>query len=91
MRRTVITAEARRLERLVADLLDLARLDARQFSLAPRPIDAADTVRTAVDAFRPAATDLGITLQVDGPDDRSRPTPTPTGWRRSSPTSWRTR
>ena len=32
----VIAAEARRLERLVADLLDLARLDARQFSLAPR-------------------------------------------------------
>ena len=64
----VITAEARRLERLVSDLLDLARLDARQFSLAPRPIDAADSVRTAVDAFRPAATDLGITLQVDGPE-----------------------
>jgi two-component system sensor histidine kinase BaeS len=62
----VIAAEARRLERLVADLLDLARLDARQFSLAPRPIDAAETVRTAVDAFRPAAQDLGITLQVDG-------------------------
>jgi two-component system, OmpR family, sensor kinase len=62
----VIAAEARRLERLVADLLDLARLDARQFSLAPRPIDAADTVRTAVDAFRPASMDLGITLQVDG-------------------------
>lgn len=62
----VIGAEARRLERLVADLLDLARLDARQFSLAPRPIDAADTVRTAVDAFRPASNDLGITLEVDG-------------------------
>lgn len=62
----VITAEARRLERLVADLLDLARLDAQQFSLAPRPIDAADTVRTAVDAFRPAATELGLSLQVDG-------------------------
>ena len=63
----VITAEARRLERLVADLLDLARIDARQFSLAPRPVDAAETVRTAVDAFRPAAGDLGITLRVDGP------------------------
>jgi two-component system, OmpR family, sensor kinase len=62
----VIAAEARRLERLVADLLDLARLDARQFSLAPRPIDAAETVKTAVDAFRPAATELGIALEVDG-------------------------
>jgi two-component system sensor histidine kinase BaeS len=64
----VITSEARRLERLVADLLDLARIDARQFSLARRPIDAAETVRTAVDAFRPAATELGITMAVDGPD-----------------------
>lgn len=63
----VIGAEARRLERLVADLLDLARLDARQFSLTPRPIDAATAIRTAVDAFGPAAAELGITLRVDGP------------------------
>ncbi len=63
----VIESEARRLERLVADLLDLARLDARQFSLSPRPIDAAETVRTTVDAFGPAATELGITTRVDGP------------------------
>jgi two-component system sensor histidine kinase BaeS len=63
----VIEAEARRLERLVADLLDLARLDARQFSLSPRRIDAAETVRTAVDAFAPAATELGVTLGVEGP------------------------
>ncbi len=33
---TIIGAEGRRLERLVRDLLELARLDARQFSLAPR-------------------------------------------------------
>jgi two-component system sensor histidine kinase BaeS len=64
----VIEAEARRLERLVADLLDLARLDARQFSLSARSVDAAETVRTAVDAFAPAAADLGITLEVDGPE-----------------------
>jgi signal transduction histidine kinase len=64
----VIQSEARRLERLVADLLDLARLDARQFSLSPRPIDAADTVRTAVDAFQPAAGDVGVALRVTGPD-----------------------
>ena len=35
----VIAAEANRLERLVADLLDLARIDAHQFSLSPRPFD----------------------------------------------------
>lgn len=64
----VIQSEARRLERLVADLLDLARLDARQFSLTPRSVDAADVIRTAVEAFRPAASDLGVTLHVQAPD-----------------------
>ncbi len=64
----VIRSEARRLERLVADLLDLARLDARQFSLSARPIDAAETVRITVDAFRPAAAELGIATRVEGPE-----------------------
>ncbi len=61
----IIASEARRLERLVADLLDLARLDAHQFSLTPRPIDAAEVVEAAALAFVPAADDLGITLDVD--------------------------
>ena len=65
---TVIAAESRRLARLVDDLLDLARLDARQFSLHPRAVDAATVVATAVDAFRPAAGDLGIDLTVDTPE-----------------------
>ena len=64
----MIAAEANRLERLVADLLDLARLDAHQFSLTPRPFDAAATVRTAVDAFAPPASDLGIALSVEAPE-----------------------
>jgi two-component system sensor histidine kinase BaeS len=63
----VIAAEARRLERLVADLLDLARLDAHEFSLTPRPVDAAEVVGEAVDAFHPSARELGVTLAVDGP------------------------
>jgi two-component system sensor histidine kinase BaeS len=58
----VIASESRRLERLVADLLDLARLDTHQFSLRPQPIDARTVVREAVEAFRPAATELGLTL-----------------------------
>ena len=65
---TVIAAEAGRLERLVADLLDLARLDARQFSLSPRAFDLADSLRTTVDAFRPGAADLGIALEVQAPE-----------------------
>jgi two-component system sensor histidine kinase BaeS len=63
----VIAAEANRLERLVADLLDLARIDAHQFSLSPRPFDVAATVRTAVEAFLPAAGDLRIELVTEVP------------------------
>jgi signal transduction histidine kinase len=62
----VIGAEARRLERLVADLLDLARLDAHHFSLSPRPVDARAVVAEAVDAFRPEASGMGLTLDLEG-------------------------
>jgi two-component system sensor histidine kinase BaeS len=65
----VIAGESRRLERLVADLLDLARLDTHQFSLRPQPIDAGQVVAEAVDAFRPAATELGLVLEYHGPSD----------------------
>ncbi len=60
----VIMAESRRLERLVRDLLDLSRLDSRQFSLPPHPCDAAAVVADAADAFAPAARDMGVTLDV---------------------------
>jgi signal transduction histidine kinase len=64
----VIASESRRLERLVADLLQLASLDARQFSLRPRPLDAVATIRDALDAFQPGAEELGVSLQLDAPD-----------------------
>ncbi len=60
----VIQNEARRLERLVRDLLDLSRLDSRQFSLHPRPCDAAEVVAAAAQAFEPAARDMGVALHV---------------------------
>jgi signal transduction histidine kinase len=63
---TIIGAEGRRLERLVRDLLDLARLDAHQFSLTPRPCDATEIVRDTVAAFEPQAHELGIVLKVAG-------------------------
>ena len=86
----VIASESRRLERLVADLLDLARLDAHQFSLHPGPVDARTVVVDAVDAFRPAAGEVGVALTMtDGtavPASSIR-----NASRRSSPTWWRTR
>lgn len=63
----VVLAEARRLERLVADLLDLARLDAHRFSLAPTACDAAEVVRRTAEGFGPSAAGLGLDLRVDAP------------------------
>jgi signal transduction histidine kinase len=60
----IIASEARRLERLVADLLDLARLDAHQFSLTPQPVDARQVVGEAVEAFRPEASEIGLELAL---------------------------
>jgi two-component system sensor histidine kinase BaeS len=58
----VISTESRRLERLVADLLDLARLDTRQFSLRPLTVDARAVVAETVEAFQPAAADIDVVL-----------------------------
>ena len=69
---SVILTEARRLERLVADLLDLARLDAHEFSLTPARVDARAVVGAAVQAFAPAAHDWGVTLLLT----RGDPIPT---------------
>src|SRR5439155_20263028 len=69
---TIIEAEAGRLERLVADLLDLARLDAKEFSLHPRPVDVADVVTTTAEGLAPAAREAGLQLVSRGP---GRPVP----------------
>ena len=48
---TVIQREANRLERLVRDLLDLAKLEARSFSLATRTVDLDEVAAATVEAF----------------------------------------
>lgn len=60
----VIASEARRLERLVRDLLDLAKLDARRFGLDLRRVDLTEVVADTGEGFRPAAEDLGVKLSV---------------------------
>jgi two-component system sensor histidine kinase BaeS len=62
----VITTESRRLERLVRDLLDLSRLDAREFSLRPHPCDAAEVATATVAGFEPQAQSLGVALTTTG-------------------------
>ncbi|MFT3855410.1 MAG: HAMP domain-containing sensor histidine kinase [Ilumatobacteraceae bacterium] len=60
----VIQSESRRLERLVADLLDLAKLQRRSFSLHPASVDLRAAMATAVAGFVPDAAERRITLQM---------------------------
>jgi len=73
----VIIAESRRLERLVGDLLDLTKLEARQMSIALRPTDVAEVVATTAEGFRPAAAKnrLAMVLRVPGHDGAPAPVP----------------
>jgi signal transduction histidine kinase len=69
----VIIAEARRLERLVGDLLDLTKLEAHQMSIAMRPTDAAEVVTTTAEGFVPAATRSGRRIRVQVPPASDAP------------------
>jgi two-component system sensor histidine kinase BaeS len=63
----VISSEARRLERLLQDLLDLARLDAKRFSFNLERVDCTDIVSRAAAAFGPEAGTLGLELVTSVP------------------------
>jgi len=58
----VIKSESQRLERLVGDLLDLAKLDARQFSLHPRTFELSDVTGDVVAGFGHRAESADIEL-----------------------------
>ena len=60
----VIGSEARRLERLVQDLLDLARLDSHSFSLRVSPTDVGAVASDTAEGFRPMVEQAGLTLEV---------------------------
>jgi signal transduction histidine kinase len=60
----VIAGEARRLERLVGDLLELARLDRRQFSLHPVEVDIGALVRDCAEGMRIPVEEAGLVLNV---------------------------
>ncbi len=79
----VIIAESNRLERLVGDLLDLTKLEARQMSISMRPTDATEVVTTTAQGFGPAAARNGVQLALwlpgneggDGQAVSAAPTP----------------
>lgn len=60
----IIEAQARRLERLIDDLLDLARLRAGRFSLDCRPVDLREVAEEAVEAAHPQAAQASVRLAM---------------------------
>jgi two-component system sensor histidine kinase BaeS len=75
----VIIAESRRLERLVGDLLDLTKLEARQLSIALRPTDAAEVASTTAEGFRPAAARNGVQIALWVPGQEGADAESPAG------------
>jgi signal transduction histidine kinase len=61
----VVARNARRLERLVGDLLFLAQVEAGRLELAVGPVDLCALARTAIDGARPMADDKGVRLELD--------------------------
>ena len=62
---SAIASEANRLEVMVTDLLDLARLDADRFRVNLVPVHGADPVRSATDALSSTAAAAGVGLATD--------------------------
>ena len=61
-----IVLEAGRLERLVRDLLDLARMNRAEFSVRSEPVDLAETAREAVGRHEGSAREFGVELRAGG-------------------------
>jgi signal transduction histidine kinase len=66
----IVEAEARRLERLVGDILDLAKLDAHRFTVMHEEVDMEQLVGQAYETFADQARARAIDYSVDV---RSRP------------------
>ncbi|MBB5966488.1 signal transduction histidine kinase [Planomonospora venezuelensis] len=64
----VIDRKSTQLQRLVDDLLDLARLDTGQLAIDSRPVDLAHLARQAVEDHRPAAQARHLTLTAELPE-----------------------
>ncbi len=62
-----LVAETERLDRFVADLLELARLEAEDFVIHPQLIEVGGLLAQARDAWRGRCASLGVTLVVSSP------------------------
>jgi len=65
----IIRSSGQTLERLLSDVLDLARVEAGRMTIEAAPFNAADLVRAVAALSRPAAADKGLRLTADiGPE-----------------------
>lgn len=64
---TVMLAESHRLNRLVGDLLDLARLDAQDFRLDVTPADLVATARAAAPVWQQRCASAGVRFELEVP------------------------
>ncbi|MEX1208801.1 MAG: HAMP domain-containing sensor histidine kinase [Acidimicrobiia bacterium] len=62
---SVLRIEASRLSRLVEDLMLLARIEAREFSLRPEPVDLAGHLKGVLEGFRERADSARVSLDFD--------------------------
>jgi len=72
----VIRTEAARLERLIADILDLARLNRQRFDIRPSTVDLAEIARECASRHAVRARELGVKLELEeGPNALARADP----------------
>jgi signal transduction histidine kinase len=65
----LIERSARRMLKLVADLLDVAAIDAGRISVTPRPCQVRSMISEVLDDLSPQANAAGVELVCDVPDD----------------------
>lgn len=65
----VIGTEAARLERLILDLINLARLDQRRFDIQTEPVDLAEVAQESATRHAAQAQELGLRLEVEEEGD----------------------
>jgi signal transduction histidine kinase len=63
-----IRRAARRMERLISDLVDVASIQSGRLSVSPQPRPPGDLVREAVDAMKPLAQQRGLSLGGNATD-----------------------
>jgi two-component system, OmpR family, sensor kinase len=63
-----LVAETTRLDRFVADLLELARMEAEDFGISPARVPLLEIARETVDAWRGRADTAGVALSTSGFD-----------------------